>query len=493
MCSGVYSSVEEKTDEKHAGEISSPLSTRNILPSAIRTEREEAIDLSLRENRDNTLTVNYTNLRLNQREFSSQFSTSDYSLPVLETSVSVAGGPPPRPRNNDLLRLRDTNLISIDEYMHRPLHTFLEDLFNSRTLRWEYTYSCNGLNFDISGIFDSLRATYLPTTATLSDSQSVDPSAIDQEALTKKREQIRNHYIKMATEGESADTITTLLPAPETIDALFAGCMENLTELFDFWERQKISDSLKFRINNAKRTLQLMSGNEAIEHHPISSVKSYSTFSYLGLPNARQLLILAWRLSKPDAKDFVEAMIAENWNTPAKWREWQQFFYQSRFANIVAYEDAGQSLRADREKGKPLVCSIAYVLEGGDTLPVTGSQRVISQFMKRFLLKRTEQIVPLVEALSMVMRGHNIELQNDREQNRPACAEGAYLGILKSIGEMVSYAGDSFSHITLEDCGAERLYLPQLNLDTTSLFNNTYLQVNLPFFNIVQEESNEED
>ena len=66
-------------------------------------------------------------------------------------------------------------------------------------------------------------------------------------------------------------------------------------------------------------------------------------------------------------------------------------------------------------------------------------------------MNRVERLMPVTEALFMVMRGHNDSLLNSAEPNRPACAEGAYLGILKAISEMTP-GTRYFSLITLELC-----------------------------------------
>ncbi len=52
----------------------------------------------------------------------------------------------------------------------------------------------------------------------------------------------------------------------------------------------------------------------------------------------------------------------------------------------------------------------------------------------------------------MVMRGHNEILLDTAEPNRPACAEGAYLGILRAVSEMVSYSGNAFLGLDIIDC-----------------------------------------
>ena len=45
---------------------------------------------------------------------------------------------------------------------------------------------------------------------------------------------------------------------------------------------------------------------------------------------------------------------------------------------------------------------------------------------------------PLIEACFMFMRGHNVKLDDASAPDKPACADGVYLGLLKSLGEIDS-------------------------------------------------------
>ncbi len=278
-----------------------------------------------------------------------------------------------------------------------------------------------------------------------------------QEALTAGRERVRDDYVTMATEEPSATAIARHLPSPDAVDAAFGECFSNLNDLYDILLGQKTRDAIKFGFENAKRTLALIGGDASIKHHPISSVDRYSTYSYAGLPNVRQLLVLAWRLSKVDLRDFVESSIAVHCDTPAKWQAWRRPFTSNpRFNDVLSYADFGQSLNADRERGSPFINSIVRCLERGEELPALGTARIMVSFGKALFMKRTEQLMPVTEALYMVMRGHNISLLDATEPNLPACAEGAYLGVLKSISEMTPGLR-LFSSLVLEDCHASTI------------------------------------
>ena len=65
---------------------------------------------------------------------------------------------------------------------------------------------------------------------------------------------------------------------------------------------------------------------------------------------------------------------------------------------------------------------------------------------------------PLIEALFMVMRGHNINLLDPNEPNKPACAQGLYLGLLSVLGEtsdngLLTMAATQKMEVT--DCAAK--------------------------------------
>lgn len=279
------------------------------------------------------------------------------------------------------------------------------------------------------------------------------PSFTNQEALIHQRNSIRNYYIALATQEPSAQTIGVLLPSHEEQDGAFAECFEFLNDFYDQLLGNKTNGTTKFTFTNAQRTLRLINGDRSIEHHPISSVEKYSSYSYQDMPTTRQLLVLAWGLCEIDLKDFVKYTIAAQCDTPKKWQEWRKPFLNNKvFHEILFYEDFGQSLNADDQKKSPFIGSIVRFLQDRAELPATGTQKIMKSFYQALTMKKTEQLIPLTEALFMVMRGHNRHLMNQNEANNPACAEGAYLGILKSIAEMTP-EGRFSPGIVLDNCG----------------------------------------
>jgi hypothetical protein len=195
---------------------------------------------------------------------------------------------------------------------------------------------------------------------------------------------------------------------------------------------------IRFRFKTAKHALRLLNGDTSIERHPLPSVQQYETYSYPNFPNVRQLFVLACRLGKVDTASFMEAMMGELCHTEEKWRKWAAPFLHTKFHAIASQESIGQALEVDQYHGRLFVQSFVDVLEGGDSLPIPHSGKIVVPLMRAYIKKRTDQMLSVTEALFMMMRGHNNELLNEEEPNRPACAEGVYLGLLRAITERMT-------------------------------------------------------
>jgi hypothetical protein len=59
---------------------------------------------------------------------------------------------------------------------------------------------------------------------------------------------------------------------------------------------------------------------------------------------------------------------------------------------------------------------------------------------------------PLIEALFMTIRGHNDHLNDEGEASRPACAEGSYLHMLRSIAEVDLPGSEHFGAVEIVRC-----------------------------------------
>lgn len=365
-----------------------------------------------------------------------------FNLSSFQPAILAGGAPPPWPA------------ISLD---HNPVPYNFGSLFPreaslTQGALWEYIEYYYNRNLYISSILNS-RLNLLLRQFFLGDylNPSAQDDATSQEALTRQRENIRTAYI-MATGAGSGGLVAQLLPPPDpdSLNEAFEESASQLNDLLDVClNSSRLSNNTKFRLQNAKRTISLIQGDESTEHHPISSTEQYQTYSYDGLPNIKQLFVLAHRLGKVDGATFVESVMGELLNTPQKWRKWAKPFENTRFDSIIGHADVGQAIGADRRQGSPLVKSIVAVLEGGDTLPVAGCEKSVIPLCVAYTKAQFEGLTPLIEALFMVMRGHNDELFNP-EPNHPACAEGAFLGLLRAASEKTSDDSLFLSHLNLE-------------------------------------------
>lgn len=274
----------------------------------------------------------------------------------------------------------------------------------------------------------------------------------DNEALVNRREKIKENYTNIATNEKTSEIISNFLPnTGETIEA-FASCYNDIENIFDSALRHKKLQN-KFKIKNAMRALQLINGDSTIEHHRASCASAYGAYGYDDLPNIQQLCVLVWRLADIDVQNFVRSMIAEQCCTPEKWTQWRKPFIQNpKFAEILSYDEFGLALAADSEADNLFINSLVSTLQGEYELPAIGTQRIISNLQKEYIIRRIETLMPLIEALFMVMRGHNKHLLLECEANNPACPEGAYLNILKAIHEMTTDYEISYPSIQLQAC-----------------------------------------
>ena len=112
----------------------------------------------------------------------------------------------------------------------------------------------------------------------------------------------------------------------------------------------------------------------------------------------------------------------------------------------------GLALGADQSKGSPFIEYLIDSLDGEFTFTNKNAHRTWHHFAKAYFHKRQEQAMSLIDALFMIMRGHNSDLLNEANQNKPACAEGAYLGMLRSVGEMVTGNQFFLAAIAIDRC-----------------------------------------
>jgi hypothetical protein len=264
--------------------------------------------------------------------------------------------------------------------------------------------------------------------------------SVDQEALVREKSNLTSAF--QAVIASSTPEIRALIPDSTNLEADFSQCFSVLNGFYSYVLIGKFSKKQKFMARNAMETLSLLNGDETICRHRISSVVSYSDCTYPSLPNAKHLFVFACKLSDVlDPGKFVLAYLSENFSKPSKWCLWKQPF-ERHFPGILTYDDLGLALAADKASGGKFVKSMAEFLKFGEVLPCPAKEskelRVMSDLYKAYIHNSLERINPITEALFMARRGHNINLFDAAESNRPACAEGLYLNLIRETSAMLS-------------------------------------------------------
>lgn len=263
---------------------------------------------------------------------------------------------------------------------------------------------------------------------------------IDQEALVREKTVIIAAFQTVLE--SSAPEIRHLLPDPANLELDFVQCFAQLENWYTYVVNRGGSERKKFMARNALQALALLNGDVSISRHSISSVASYSSYSYSSLPNTKQLFVFACRLAGVmDPSKFVVTYLAENFADHLKWQVWKKPF-ERHFPGILSHDELGLALAADEARGSKFVNSIAEFLRFGETLPcpVANSKelRAMKDLLKAYFNNSLERIDSITEALFMARRGHNIELFAADEINRPACAEGLYLNLVRETAAVLS-------------------------------------------------------
>ena len=184
-----------------------------------------------------------------------------------------------------------------------------------------------------------------------------------------------------------------------------------------------------------------------------------------GLPNIRQVFSLAYRLMTRqfNTESFIKFWLAENYFKPEQWQELQVATLQIRSINkaldsVLKQPNITNALSVDEKlSAPPFVGGIVKLLNGESDYTILPPKK-LKILIKAFYGSLNDKLNPLVEALFMIMRGHNIKITDKDEPNKPACAKGAYLGILKAVGELSDIqdiAGISLAGVEIVDCDIE--------------------------------------
>lgn len=280
-----------------------------------------------------------------------------------------------------------------------------------------------------------------------------DNRLIDQEELVSETKNITS-YFQTALAVANAE-IKALMPDDINLEAAFDQCFTLLNGWYSYVLNGRFSDNKKFMARNALQTLALLNGDTTVSRHSVSSVESYSCFKYLGLPNAKQLFVFACKLSDTgNPRKFILSYLAENFSDSSKWQLWKKPF-ESFFPGVLTYNDLGLAIAADEESGGKFIGAMAEFLSFGESLPCaianSADLRIMSNLFNSYIGYSLEKINSITEALFMARRGHNIALFDAFEQNKPACAEGLYLNLLRETAAMLT-GGEILINFTLDRC-----------------------------------------
>ena len=278
-----------------------------------------------------------------------------------------------------------------------------------------------------------------------------------QEALVQQREIVKKAYKELAANEDTAHLIAANLPNVETIKEKFMNAAEDMKVfLTQALAELKLIDGQNFRFKTAIEGLGLLVADGSVKGHMGSILESYANYEYKGLPNIRQLFVLAYNLlSGPNVevqqKEFMIAslMDAKIWS------------------NAKAIFEINGTLEEELQKPNNVVNILCSLMKNNyhtfnlnlDKLLLQEKNssdkrkalfKLVTEISNDFALARLDKLNPLIEALFMIMRGHNSKGKKKRENgrlldptepNKPACAEGAYLNIMKVLGEIEQTKG----------------------------------------------------
>ncbi len=284
------------------------------------------------------------------------------------------------------------------------------------------------------------------------------------EAIVQQTDAMRQAYIELTTNAATAPLINRYLPTAAAADAEFAQCYEQLMSLVEA-AAQVLPEGnpLRFRYNNAIRSLKLLNGDITIECHSISLPINYTNYTIAGMPNIRQLFVLAYKLMTIDPAEYVKGWLAERYINPTEWQKFAKLFAGAECFAGLDTNELGIALQTDAKHGNKFVKTLAacvtgeVTIEGADHKALLPIAKQIMPMKTAYKTQNLEKLIPLIEALFMIMRGHNANLLDPNQPNNPACAEGAYLGMLKAIDEHFKTAGvilgAGLAGIEIADCG----------------------------------------
>lgn len=203
---------------------------------------------------------------------------------------------------------------------------------------------------------------------------------------------------------------------------------------------QKKNTSQKmFWLTRAEMGLKLLQGDDKMPRHPVAeSVTEYQYYD--GHPEIRDLYRLAFQLSNiTPPQDFVKVWIYEN--PDAVKRQFRA-------------EDA---IDAFTVRNPEVIEQLALLIIGDDQacIPRQVYHKYIPKLVNAYY--EGQNLMPLVDVLFMIMRGHNPMLEDEDAPDLPACPEGAWLAIMKVVCDLLEPGSIEAKVLTVRviECGRD--------------------------------------
>ncbi len=290
----------------------------------------------------------------------------------------------------------------------------------------------------------------------------VVPSAAitGQEAVIGRGGENKRKIIEAYREIASKPGIREMLPEEDMVDASFAKIVPELKRKFELisimnWGKSKRGSIL----GAAERGLEVLEGKRA--GHRISSAAAYKGSEFRDasdIPSIWALFVLAYRLYETvEPREYVTAWLAED---PIRWTVAKRIFAE-KFPKVMGHKTLGEALVQDEAGGGKFIKLLADLVDATgdeDAMRINITQaRFAKRIAKDYRNKVFEDLMPLIDMLFMLVRGHNTKLEDMTEGDRPACAEGAQLNLLRIIAENSKVGGDAarlLSGVTVERCTA---------------------------------------
>ncbi len=245
-----------------------------------------------------------------------------------------------------------------------------------------------------------------------------------QEALISQQQDLVHGFWALKTSPESALLVERFLPKDnKSFPNQFSVVQRNLF-LALFFEKDP---ALKFRLQKASDGLARL-----------FDIREDFTISEDRLPSLRQIFGLVYNLINQDFthQSFIHTYLSEKYLTDPQWLSRFCSLFMERFPRLMSHRTLGLILSEDEAQGGYLIQLLSSLM--ADTpIPLKFREHsFIKTLTKDYVSSFVSNNTPLIEALMMGMRGHNMRLLDPQESDRPACVDGIYTHFLMALREI---------------------------------------------------------